>query len=93
MNEIINQPLVLKKKSKSSRFANWSGEGNFFYDKLLRILYIFLLFAINFVMFIYSINSKLIEGGQYNQAVLYILGAFFVFFTRYCQQDIILLNF
>lgn len=78
MNEIINQPLVLKKKSRSSRFASWSGEGNFFYDKLLRVIYIFLLFALNFVMFIYSINAKLMEDGVCNQAVLYILGGFFV---------------
>ena len=52
MNEIVTRPLILKRKSKSSRFASWRGEGNSFLDKLLRSVYIFLLFAINFVMFI-----------------------------------------
>ena len=78
MNDIITKPLILKKKSKSSRFASWGGEGNLFMDKFLRSLYIFLLFAINFVMFIYSINAKMVENGVVNQAVLAILGSFFV---------------
>ena len=72
MSEGVNQPLVLRKKSRSSRFASWSGDANRFYDKMLRVFYIFLLFAIDFAMFIYSINGKLIEGGTFNQAVLFI---------------------
>ena len=78
MNEIVTRPLILKRKSKSSRFASWRGEGNSFLDKLLRSVYIFLLFAINFVMFIYSINGKIFEKGVANEAVLVILGCFFV---------------
>lgn len=68
-----------EKKSRSSRFASWSGDANRFYDKMLRVFYIFLLFAIDFAMFIYSINGKLIEGGTFNQAVLFILGGIFAF--------------
>ena len=79
MSEGVNQPLVLRKKSRSSRFASWSGDANRFYDKMLRVFYIFLLFAIDFAMFIYSINGKLIEGGTFNQAVLFILGGIFAF--------------
>lgn len=78
MSEIVTQPLVLNRKSKSSRFASWSGEGNFFYDKLLRVLYITSLFVINLVMFVYSINGKLIEDGVFNQAVMVLSGACFV---------------
>lgn len=78
MNDIVTQPLVLKKKSKSSRFASWGCEGNSFFDKFLRSVYIFLLFAINFVMFIYSINAKVVENGVFNQGVLVILGGVFV---------------
>ena len=78
MNEGVNQPLVLRKKSRSSRFASWTGNANHFYDKFLRAFYIFLLFTIDFVMFIYSINGKLIENGKVNEAVLVICGGVFV---------------
>ena len=77
MTEGVNQPLVLRKKSRSSRFASWGGDANHFYDKFLRAFYIFLLFAIDMVMFVYSINAKLIEGGQFNQAVLALFGGVF----------------
>ena len=80
MTEGVNQPLVLKKNSKSSRFASWSGDANRFYDKFLRAFYLFLLFAIDLVMFVYSINAKLIENGVFNQAVLAVFGGLFVFF-------------
>ena len=77
MSDIFNRPLVLDKKSKSNRLINFSGEGNYFIDKLLRVLYISLLFVFNLIMFVYSINAKIIENGEYNQALLYILGGFF----------------
>ena len=72
-------PLHLKKNSRSSRFASWSGEANSFRDKIFRSFYIFLLFAIDFVMFIYSVNGKLFENGTFNQAIGAILGGAFVF--------------
>ena len=77
MNEVVTQPLLLNKKSRSSRFSSWSGNGNSFRDKISRSIYIFLLFAMDFIMFIYSINGRLIENGKVNQAVLVILGAIF----------------
>ncbi len=78
MSESVSQPLILRKKSRSSRFASWSGEGNSFADKMLRVLYIFLLIAIDFIMFIYSINGKLLEnGGTFNMAAGVILGGVF----------------
>lgn len=66
-------PLLLQKRSKSSRFSNWTGDANHFRDKLFRSLYIFLLFAIDFVMFIYSINGRLVEDGTFNHATAIIL--------------------
>lgn len=72
MGEILTQPLILRKKSRSSRFSSWSGEANSFGDKFLRGIYVFLLFAMDFVMFIYSINGKLCENGHINKAVLVI---------------------
>ena len=78
MNEGTNQPLVLRKKSRSSRFASWSGNANHFYDKVLRAFYIFLLFTLDFVMFVYSINGKLLENGEPNQAIAAICGGVFV---------------
>lgn len=80
MNEIVTQPLMLKKKSKSSRFVCWTGEGNFFYDKLLRVLYLTLLFVINLVMFIYSVNGRVYENGVINEALLYIVSGVGLFF-------------
>ncbi len=77
MNEAVNQPLILRKKSKSSRFASWSGDANHFYDKLLRAIYISLLFIIDLVMFVYSINAKLYEDGVFNQAVVVIAAGIF----------------
>ncbi len=73
MGESIKKP-VLNKQSHSSYFFNWGGKGNSFLDKMLRCLYIFLLFAINFVMFVYSINSKLMENNGLNPAIVIILG-------------------
>ena len=80
MSEIVSQPLMLKKKSKSSRFVNWTGEGNFFLDKILRAVYLTLLFVINFVMFLYSVNGRVLENGVINEAGLYIVGGVGAFF-------------
>ena len=77
MNEVVTQPLLLKKKSRSSKFSSWSGNANSFKDKIFRSIYIFLLFAMDFIMFIYSINGRLVENGKVNQAVLVILGTIF----------------
>lgn len=77
MSENVVQSVKLRKKSRSSRFANWSGDGNLIWDKLLRGIYVFLLFAIDFVMFIYSVNGKLVEYGQFNAAAKLILLAAF----------------
>jgi len=74
MSEIVTQPLILKKKSRSSRFAKWMGGANSFRDRLLRGIYVFLLFGMDFVMFIYSINGRLFEDGYVNRAAFYILG-------------------
>lgn len=79
MEEIVTQPLILRKNSRSSRFSSWSGDANSFRDKLFRSVYIFLLFAIDLVMFIYSINGRLWENNGVNVAVFAILGVVFVF--------------
>ena len=79
MNDIVTKPLILKKKSHSSRFSQWTGDANTLRDKLLRAFYVFLLFAMDFCMFIYSINGRLVEDGKINSAVVYILGSFLIF--------------
>ena len=78
MDEIVTQPLILRKKSRSSRFSSWSGDANSFRDKLFRSIYIFLLFALDLVMFIYSVNGRLLESDSVNLAVFVILGAVFL---------------
>ena len=45
---------------------------------MMRVLYIFLLVTLDIVMFIYSINGKLIENGTLNPALLYIFAGVFV---------------
>ena len=77
MKDNMTSPLTLNKKSRSSRFASWGGKANSFRDKLMRCLYIFLLFAIDFAMFVYSINGRLLENGTVNPAVLVIVGGIF----------------
>ena len=73
MNEINVKPLMLNRKSKSSKFASWKADGNSIFDELLRALYLFVLIAIDFVIYIYSINGEIIENGVVNRAFLNIL--------------------
>lgn len=77
MDEFLEKARAAKNKKEEQSFVNWGGKGNSFFDKLLRGLYLFLLIAFDFVMFIYSINGKLIENGTINQAIVMILGVFF----------------
>lgn len=79
MNQAVVNSQVSKKQKKTSDFINWGGKGNSFLDKMLRGLYVFLLFAIDFVMFIYSVNGRLVENGTPNQAIIVILGVLLVF--------------
>lgn len=82
MDEIVTQPLRLNKKSRSSRFARFTGEANRFHDKLLRVLYITLLFLFDFVMFAYSVNGRVFEDGKFNEALgAVICGIFAVAFV------------
>lgn len=45
----------------------------------MRGIYVFLLFTFDFLMFIYSVNGRLIEDGVLNQAVVIVLGSLFIF--------------
>lgn len=78
MYQIDVKPLVLNKKSKSSRFASWHADGNSLWDEFLRILYLFVLISTDLVMFIYSINGELSEDGGINRAFLTILLGVFI---------------
>ena len=78
MYQIDVKPLVLNKKSKSSRFASWHADGNSLWDEFLRILYLFVLISTDLVMFIYSINGELSEDGVINRAFLTILLGVFI---------------
>lgn len=67
-----------KKVNKKSDFVMRLLNGaNCFYDRIFRALYVTLLFALDFIMFIYSINGKLLEDGAPNEAVLWIVGGVF----------------
>lgn len=70
-------PLMLNRKSNPNAAAQRGGYSNTFFDKFLRSLYIFLLLALDFVVFVYSIHGRLSDNGQYSQAVGYILGGMF----------------
>ena len=78
MYQIDVRPLVLNKKSKSSKFASWHADGNSLWDEFLRILYLFVLISIDLVVFVYSINGELLEDGIINKAFLVILLGIFL---------------
>ena len=75
MNAPVKHSLNLNKTSRSS--GSSYKKANSFADKMMRVLYIFLLVAIDLVMFIYSINGKLLENGVLNPALLYIFAGIF----------------
>lgn len=67
-----------KKAKKNSEFVLRLLNGaNCFYDRIFRALYITLLFVLDFVMFVYSINGRLMDNGVFNEAILWIVGGVF----------------
>ncbi len=67
-----------KKVQKKSAFVLRLLNGaNSFYDRIFRALYLTLLFALDFIMFVYSVNGKVFEGGVPNEAIVWIIGGFF----------------
>lgn len=76
MKPPVKHSLNLNKTSRSS--GSSYKKANSFFDKMMRVLYIFLLVTLDIVMFIYSINGKLIENGTLNPALLYIFAGVFV---------------
>ncbi len=75
MNAPVKHSLNLNKTSRSS--GSSYKRANSFADKMMRVLYIFLLVAIDLVMFIYSINGKLLDNGELNPALMYIFAGIF----------------
>ncbi len=74
----MTEPIRLNRKVQQKsiwdilKFAT-----NHYYDRILRALFITLLFVLDFVMFVYSINGRLWEEGVFNEAMLNIFGGFF----------------
>lgn len=91
----MGQSLKLSKKSNSSHFSNKKANG--FFDKLMRVIYVFFIMAMDFVVFVYSINAKLVEDGQFNPALMYIFAGLFalsfvlifaLFFSKEAQNAV-----
>ncbi len=72
----VNTPNKKPKKKTGLGYKLLYGANSFF-DRILRAIYITLLFVLDFVMFIYSINGRLLEDGVLNEAVLWIVGGVF----------------
>ncbi|MBO5038124.1 MAG: hypothetical protein J6C85_01515 [Alphaproteobacteria bacterium] len=53
---------------------------NSFLDRILRGVFVGLLVVLDFVMFVYSINGRIMENGVINEAMIYIAGGFLVLF-------------
>lgn len=69
----------LNRKKQPSLYEELMNASNCFCDRVLRALFVGVLFALDFVMFIYSVNGRVWENGVLNEAVAYIVGGFFVF--------------
>lgn len=80
MNTPVKHSLKLNKVSRSS--GSSCKKANSFADKMMRVIYMFLIMALDFILFVYSINGKLIENGELNPAIMYIFaGMFAISFT------------
>lgn len=75
----MNAQVQLNRKNQTpNMFEELMQASNYFYDRILRAIFIGVLFMLDFVMFIYSINGRIIEDGAVNMAAVYIVGGFFV---------------
>lgn len=80
MVSTVNTNTANKKVRKKKGFGYTLLHGaNRFYDRILRAIYMTLLFVLDFIMFIYSINGRMLEDGAPNEAVLWIFGGMFGF--------------
>lgn len=76
----MTEPVRLNKKKEPKALEGLLKATNHFYDRILRAMFVTLLVMFDFVMFIYSINGRVLEKGVVNEAVLYIAGGFFAIF-------------
>ena len=76
----MTEPVHLNKKKEPVPFEFLLKATNHFYDRILRAMFLTLLFVFDFVMFVYSINGRVMENGVVNEAMLYIAGGFFAVF-------------
>lgn len=77
----MTEPVRLNKKKEQKSFEFLLEATNHFYDRILRAIYLTLLFIFDFVLFVYSINGRVLEDGVVNEAMLYIVGGFFALFS------------
>lgn len=76
MTENIRQ----NKKKEPKPFEFLLKATNHFHDRIMRAMFVTLLFVFDFVMFVYSINGRVLENGVVNEAMLYIAGGIFAVF-------------
>lgn len=70
----------LKQKSQTNNYEWLIKATNHFYDRILRAIFVTLLFVLDFVMFVYSIHGRILEDGVVNEAMIYIGGGLFAVF-------------
>lgn len=70
----------LKRKSQTNNYEWLTKATNSFFDRILRAVFVTLLFVLDFVMFVYSIHGRILEDGVVNEAMIYIGGGLFAFF-------------
>ncbi len=78
--EKMTEPVRLNKKKEPKPFQFLLIATNHFYDRILRAMFVTLLLVFDFVLFVYSINGRMMENGVVNEAMLYIAGGIFAVF-------------
>lgn len=91
MTEPVKHSLKLSKNSRSS--GSSYKRANSLTDKMMRVMYLFMLFALDLIMFVYSVNGKLFENGSFNPALLYIfirmfIASFVLIFALFFSKDL-----
>ncbi|MCM1323605.1 MAG: hypothetical protein NC218_05545 [Acetobacter sp.] len=71
------EPVNLHKKPEPKPFEFLLKATNHFHDRIFRAMFVSLLFVLDFVLFVYSINGRVLENGVINEAMIYIGGGFF----------------
>ena len=76
----MTETVQINRTNNKKKLSILETATNSFFDRVLRALFVSLLVVLDFVMFVYSINGRVMENGVVNEAMVYIAGGFFALF-------------